>query len=236
MIIYNKDSNSWETNLSSSRTRVKVCCISSVEEAQLAILAGADALGLVTDMPSGPGIITDDLARTIATQTPPAIATFLLTSQTEAAAVTDQVRHCATNSVQIVQHVDPGVHEHLAKVLPGIKRVQVIHVEDEAALRLARDYAPYVDALLLDSGRPDAAQVELGGTGRTHNWSISAEIVRTLATPVFLAGGLTPGNVAAAIAQVQPFGVDLCSGLRSAGALDPDRLQRFMHNANRVQN
>jgi phosphoribosylanthranilate isomerase len=193
-------------------------------------------LGLVTDMPSGPGIITDDLARTIATQAPPAIAIFLLTSRTGAVEIAEQARHCATNTVQIVQHVDPSVHEHLAKLLPVTKRVQVIHVEDKTALQLAHDYAPYVDALLLDSGRPGASQVELGGTGRTHDWSISAEIVGTLATPVFLAGGLTPDNVAAAIAQVQPFGVDLCSGLRSAGALDPAKLQRFMNNANRVQN
>ncbi len=224
-------------SLNNSRTRVKVCCISSVEEAQLAILAGADALGLVTDMPSGPGIISDDLARIIATQALPAVATFLLTSLTKATEIADQISYCTATCVQIVQHLDPSVHEHLAKILPLTKRVQVIHVEDEDALRRAHEYAPYVDALLLDSGRPNASQleqVELGGTGRTHNWSISAEIVRTLATPVFLAGGLTPDNVATAITQVQPFGVDLCSGLRSAGELDPGKLQRFMRNVNRA--
>jgi phosphoribosylanthranilate isomerase len=104
----------------------------------------------------------------------------------------------------------------------------VIHVEDESALDEANAAAPHVDALLLDSGRPKAAVRELGGTGRAHDWSVSARIVAQCGRPVFLAGGLNAGNVREAVARVRPFGVDLCSGVRRDGRLDAEKLGAFV--------
>lgn len=209
------------------RTRVKVCCISSPEEARLAIACGADALGLVGDMPSGPGIIDDRLAREIAAAVPPPVASFLLTSRDRAADIVDHVRQCGVNTVQIVRHVDPAEYPAIIRTLPHVRRVQVIHVEDESALALMDDYLPHVHAFLLDSGRPGEAVAELGGTGRTHNWSVSARFVRASSRPVFLAGGLTPDNVGGAIREVRPYGLDLCSGVRSNGLLDAAKLTAF---------
>jgi phosphoribosylanthranilate isomerase len=140
-----------------ARVKTKICCISSIEEARLAIQYGADALGLVGHMPSGPGVI-----------------------------------------------------------------------EDDSAIDLVTMYEPRVHAFLLDSGRPSAAVAELGGTGRAHDWRISASIVRATTRPVYLAGGLTSENVSQAIDRVNPFGLDLCSGVRTGNALDESKLKVFM--------
>jgi len=210
------------------RTRVKICCMGSLEEARLAIRAGADAVGLVGAMPSGPGAIDDRTIATIAALVPPPIATFLLTSEVTAAAIAHHVERTRPSTVQIVSHISTSEAARLAHLLPGVRRVQVIHVEDERALDLIEGYAPYVHAYLLDSGRPNLAVPEFGGTGRTHDWRISAEFVRRSRHPVFLAGGLSPANVREAIQRVQPFGVDLCSGVRTAGRLDSSKLAAFM--------
>lgn len=208
--------------------RVKVCCIESVEEARLAIAAGADALGLVSAMPSGPGVISEALIRTIATGAPPPVATFLLTCLTDADAIIAQHRRCLTSVIQLVAAVAPAHVARVGAALPAVKLVQVIHITGPEALEAAREAALAVDALLLDSGRPDAAVPELGGTGRTHDWGLSRRIVEVSAVPVFLAGGLNAANVAAAVAAARPFGVDVCSGVRTDGHLDPAKLTAFM--------
>jgi phosphoribosylanthranilate isomerase len=207
--------------------RLKVCCIASVAEARLAIACGADALGLVGPMPSGPGTITDERAAEIARAAPPAVATFLLTSESRADGIADHVERVAPTVVQIVRHIKSGEYPRLRERLPGIKLVQVIHVVDEASIELARTYANLADALLLDSGRPSAEVAELGGTGRTHDWGISRRIVEAVRVPVFLAGGLTPANIREALAAVRPFGFDLCTGVRRDGHLAEDRLRAF---------
>ena len=209
------------------RTRIKVCCISSLEEARSAIAHGVDALGLVGEMPSGPGVIDDDLAREIARTTPPAVETFLLTSRLSGDEIADHVEYCGTTTVQIVQHIDIGEYQRIIERIPTIRRVQVIHVEDWSALDAIAKYEPFVHAFLLDSGRPNAEVAELGGTGRTHDWSISAEIAGRTERPVFLAGGLNPLNVRDAISSVSPFGLDLCSGVRTNNRLDLALLDDF---------
>ena len=105
--------------------------------------------------------------------------------------------------------------------------MQVVHVSGEASVAEALAVCPHVDALLLDSGNPSLAVKELGGTGRVHDWSLGARIVRSVPRPVYLAGGLKPDNVARAIEQVRPFGVDVCSGLRTDGKLDEEKLAAF---------
>ena len=210
------------------RTRIKICCIASAEEAGLAVAAGADALGLVACMPSGPGPIPDHAIAEIAASAPPPVATFLLTSETEPDTVVDHVRRCGTNTVQLVDAVPLETYAALRARCPAVKIVQVLHVIDDGTLEEARAVAPQVHALLLDSGRPTAAVKELGGTGRTHDWSVSRRIVAEAGKPVFLAGGLRPDNVAQAIASVRPYGVDLCSGVRTDGVLDATKLTAFV--------
>lgn len=210
------------------RTRIKICCMASVAEMQLAVAAGADAVGLVARMPSGPGPIPDDLIAAIAAAVPPPVAGFLLTCETEAEAIADHVRRTGVPVVQIVSHIAPGEAARLATLLPTTRRVQVIHVEGEDATLMIPAYTPHVHAFLLDSGRPGAAVPTLGGTGDVHDWSVSARFVAASPRPVFLAGGLDAGNVGAALAQVRPYGVDLCSRIRSAGALDPAKLAAFV--------
>ena len=208
--------------------RVKICCIASEAEAALAVSMGASAVGLVSRMPSGPGPIPESLIRDIARTVPPGVATFLLTSETTAEPIIAQQRYTGANTLQLVDDVAPAVYATLRDALPGIKIVQVIHVRDESALAQSYPVSLFVDAILLDSGNPSLSIKELGGTGRAHDWAVSRKIRDSVQVPVYLAGGLNPGNVAQAIAQVQPFGVDVCSGLRVDGRLDATKLEQFM--------
>lgn len=207
--------------------RVKICCISSVEEAWAAIRCGASALGLVSAMPSGPGVITEAQIAEIAARVPPPIATFLLTSLQDPEAIVAQQRRCRTNTVQLCDRLAPEAYPVLRRGLPGISLVQVVHVTGEASVAEAEAAAAHVDALLLDSGNPALAVKELGGTGRVHDWRLSRRICARVSVPVFLAGGLRPDNVAEAVRRVAPFGLDLCSGVRTDGRLDEEKLRRF---------
>jgi phosphoribosylanthranilate isomerase len=210
--------------------RVKICCISSGAEAQIAIRHGASALGLVSAMPSGPGVIAEETIAEIAALVPPGVATFLLTSQRDADSIIAQQRRCRVNTIQLCDSVAPGCHAKLRAALPGISLVQVIQVTGEESVAEARAVANSVDALLLDSGNQNLAVKVLGGTGRQHDWRISRKIVAAVRLPVYLAGGLNPDNVGAAIRQVQPFGLDVCSGLRTAGHLDESKVASFFAN------
>lgn len=214
--------------------RVKICCISSVEEAWLAIAHGASALGLVSHMPSGPGVISEALITEIAAQAPPGVATFLLTSKQDVASIIAQQRRCGTNTIQLCDHLLEGSHADLRAALPGIKIVQVVHVTGEESIIEAEQIAAHVDAILLDSGNQKLAVKELGGTGRTHDWRVSRAIRERINVPMFLAGGLKPENVSEALAQVAPFGLDLCSGVRTNGKLDEAKLKAFLRNVERA--
>jgi phosphoribosylanthranilate isomerase len=210
-----------------AKPRVKICCISSVAEAWTAIRYGASALGLVSNMPSGPGVISEELIAQIAARVPPPIATFLLTSHQDTYAIIEQVKRCGTNTVQICDRITSGSYQDIRKALPGISLVQVIHVADEESVSEAICIAPQVDALLLDSGNQKLTIKELGGTGRIHDWKLSCKIRESVNVPIFLAGGLKRENVALAIAEVAPFGLDLCSGVRSENNLDEVKLKSF---------
>lgn len=214
-----------------ARPRVKICCISSVEEANLAIRYGADALGLVSTMPSGPGPIPEDLIATIIAAVPPLVSTFLLTSRQDAASIIAQQKHTGAGTLQLVDRVEPGCYREVRAALPGVRLVQVIHVTGPEAVEEAANVATEVDALLLDSGNPSAPVKELGGTGRTHDWTVSARIREAVDIPVFLAGGLRLENVREAFQRVRPFALDLCSGVRTYGRLDEAKLAGFLAEA-----
>ena len=210
-----------------STPRIKICCIASVEEAAMAVAAGASALGLVSHMPSGPGVIGDELIAEIAARRSAGdrnIPAYL-------AAKRGRDRHSATFLPD--QHdSDLRSSRCMARIansrnaLPGISIVQVVHVTGPESVEEAAALTD-VDAILLDSGNQKLAVKELGGTGRTHDWSLSRTIRERVQVPLFLAGGLTPENVGQAIREVGPFGLDVCSGVRTAGKLDGEKLRRF---------
>jgi phosphoribosylanthranilate isomerase len=207
--------------------RIKICCISSVQEAATAISFGTSAIGLVAKMPSGPGPIADELIKAIAAYVPPPIATFLLTSEQTAENIVAHHHRTHTNTIQIVDELLGREYDAIRVALPHVKLVQVIHIVGESSVDEAAEIAEQVDAILLDSGNPTLAVKELGGTGRRHDWKLSRKIVETCGKPVFLAGGLNAENVCEAIETVQPFGVDICSGVRTDGKLDPHKLDAF---------
>lgn len=211
------------------RPRIKICCIANPLEAATAISFGASAIGLVGEMPSGPGPISDEEIQSIARTVPPPIATFLLTSQQTSEGIIAHHLRTRTNTIQIVDELIGREYNLLRQSLPNVKLVQVIHVVGERSVDEAAQLAEHVDAILLDSGNPSLTVKELGGTGRRHDWSLSRKIVETCGKPVFLAGGLDAGNVREAIETVQPFGLDVCSGVRNDMKLDLIKLEALMH-------
>jgi phosphoribosylanthranilate isomerase len=207
--------------------RVKICCIANIAEAWMAINHGASAIGLVSAMPSGPGPIPEELIAEIAATIPPGVATFLLTCKQDVEAIIDQQRRLRVNTIQICDRLETGSYEQLRQALPGVSLVQVVHVSGAESVSEAVSVARFVDAILLDSGNQSLPIKELGGTGRTHDWNVSREIVKEVRVPVFLAGGLRSNNVADAVRTVGPFGVDVCTGVRTNGELDEVKLRAF---------
>lgn len=208
-------------------TRIKICCISSLDEAKIAIRNGASAIGLVSEMPSGPGVIDEKLIKTIAGFAPPGVATFLLTSKQETDAIIQQQKRCGANTIQLCDRLTKGSHRELKDAMPGVKIVQVVHINGIESLKEALELSQHVDALLLDSGNQSLEVKQLGGTGRTHDWLLSKKIIDSVTVPVYLAGGLKPANIAQAIEVARPFGVDVCSGIRSDDKLDEIKLKQF---------
>ncbi len=193
----------------------------------MAVRFGASAVGLVSEMPSGPGVITEEVIAAIARRVPPPVATFLLTCKQDAASIIAQQHRCRVNTIQLCDRVAVNIYDELRRAMPGIALFQVIHVMGRESLAEAVSVSGEVDGLLLDSGNQTLAVKELGGTGRTHDWRISRAIVEAVDVPVFLAGGLNPSNVAEAIEQIHPFGLDVCSGVRTDGKLEAEKLERF---------
>ena len=207
--------------------RIKICCIANEQEATDAISLGASAIGLVGKMPSGPGPISDEEIFQIARTVPPPVATFLLTSEQTPQGIIEHHLRTRTNTIQIVDDLEGRDYDTIKAQLPNVKLVQVIHIIDESSIDEACEIAEHVDAILLDSGNPKLAVKELGGTGRRHDWKLSRQIVEMCGKPTFLAGGLSAENVREAIDTVQPFGLDVCSGVRTHGQLDQRKLVRF---------
>ena len=207
--------------------KVKICCISSIEEATLAVAYGAAAIGLVGRMPSGPGIITDELIHAIAKTVPPPIQTFLLTSETTTDNIIEHHKKVNTTTIQIVDALSGREYHKIREAIPNVQLVQVIHVLDEGSIKEAIEISEFVDAILLDSGNPNLPTKVLGGTGKTHNWDLSKKIREKISLPIFLAGGINKDNIKKAIEHVQPYGIDLCSSVRTNGQLDESKLEEL---------
>ncbi len=207
--------------------KVKICCISSIEEAKLAIAYGAAAIGLVGRMPSGPGIITDELINAIAKTVPPPTHTFLLTSETTTDNIIEHHKKVNTTTIQIVDALSGREYHKIREAIPNVQLVQVIHVLDEGSIKEAIEISEFVDAILLDSGNPNLPTKVLGGTGKIHNWDLSKKIREEISLPIFLAGGINKDNIKKAIEHVQPYGIDLCSSVRTSGQLDERKLEEL---------
>ncbi|MDZ7629315.1 MAG: phosphoribosylanthranilate isomerase [Parvularculaceae bacterium] len=215
-------------------TPFKICCMQSEAEIDMAAAAGAFAVGIVGPMPNGAGFLDDATAARLARygvkHHGDKLWVTLLTKRTRGDDIAAHVAAIGANAVQLVDRPEDGAYGFLRARFPALKILQVVHVEDGRAVDDAREAAPFVDAVLLDSGKPSAATPTFGGTGDRHDWSISRRIVESLDKPVFLAGGLNPSNAAEALSAVRPFGLDICSGLRDRGrgdALIPERLAAF---------
>ena len=212
-------------------TPFKVCCMLSPEEIDMAVAAGARAVGLVGAMPNGPGILDDETVRDLAAHARRAhgdgVWSVLLTSRIDGDAIADHVAETGVNTVQIVDHDDMAEIARVRAAHPDLRILQVVHVEDEGAIEVARqaEAVAVADYFLLDSGTPSAAVKTFGGTGDVHDWSISKRIVKAVDKPVFLAGGLDPDNAREAFEAVRPYGLDICSGLR-----DRERGYRLLQN------
>jgi phosphoribosylanthranilate isomerase len=214
-----------------SVTRVKICGIKSVEDARLAVEFGADAIGLlVGQLHNSPDFITPEQAKHIVGEMPPFVSTVLVTHLHDREKIAELVTDVCPSTLQLHGKSRPADTRFLRQQFPQLKISKALHANAEGVEDEAETWVKYVDAILLDTSSPETDQV--GGTGRTHDWAVSAHMVGTLRKPVILAGGLTPGNVANAIAKVRPFAVDVNSGIKNAaGFKDPEKLRRFIEIA-----
>jgi len=215
--------------------RVKICGVSRVEDALVIVEAGADAVGCLVglDHPS-PDQVSAATAKAVFSVLPPFVARVLVTHRTKLGEVADLVRDTGATAVQLHGEFPLVAVPALREALPYLSIVKCVHVTGEEAIAAAGAAARVADAVLLDT----KVRGRIGGTGKVHDWSISARIVESCPRPVILAGGLNPGNVAEAIARVRPYGVDANSGTRATGgtkdpAKDPAKVRAFVAAARR---
>ena len=212
----------------------KICCIQSFEEAQLAAAHGADILGFVSEMPSGPGIIDESLIAEIIAQLPDSAISFLLTSKTTVDEIVKQQECCRAHALQLCSPLGHSDLIDLKQALPETKLVYVVHVKGEESVQEALDVESLIDIILLDSSTRLNGLPQLGGTGLVHDWDVSRKIVERTNVPVYLAGGLKAANVRAAIEKVRPYGVDVCTGVRTDWRLDAEKLGMFFNEINKT--
>ena len=175
-----------------SPVQVKICCIQSPEEAETALSFGAAAVGVVSEMPAGPGELPEAAIREIVDSVPSAVGTFLLTAATDADRLIEKAQTCGVNTLQLWDSLAPLDYLRLRAALPGVSIVQAIHIIDGSAVDEATAAARLADALVLDSSNPKVPFRWESQSGRTHDWKISREITDTVDCPVLLAGGLGP--------------------------------------------
>lgn len=204
---------------------LKICCIQSLDEARLAIREGATHIGLLPESTGGDRAIPEARVLAIAAATRDAAASVMVTQERDVVALCAQHARCGTSAIQLARPLAPEAYAALRAAVGSVSLIQSVHVDGPSAVAVARTLMPHVDVLLLDSGRADGSPAELGNTGRVHDWQISRAIVEASSRPVLLAGGVGPDNVAEALRVVGPAGVDICSGVRTSGHLDEDRLR-----------
>jgi phosphoribosylanthranilate isomerase len=209
-------------------TRTKICGLTSEADVRAAVEAGADAVGVVADVDvDTPREVSVERAAELAAVAPPFVTTVLVTMPPAPDRAVELVRRVGPDAVQVHAGLPPGDLAYLRSKVTA----RVVQAVDAADPEHARRYDDVADALLVDSTDGDGG----GGTGRTHDWERTRELAAELDSPVVLAGGLTPDNVAEAVATVRPFAVDVASGVeRAGGRKDHDAVASFVENARRA--
>jgi phosphoribosylanthranilate isomerase len=212
--------------------RIKICGIRHQDDAKVALDAGADALGFLVGIAHlAEDKIRKEEAKAIIESLPPLVSPVAVTHLTDVQKIIDLIMYLGVNTVQIHDYIEPKEVKTIRENLPGVKIIKGVHVEGEDAIEMAKYFEPYAHAILLDSRTTD----RLGGTGITHDWNISARLVKSISIPVILAGGLTPGNVLEAVYKVKPYGVDVNSGVEDIkGYKNFSKVQLFIGEARRA--
>ncbi len=214
-------------------TRIKICGNRSVNEALLAARSGADAVGILVGphTESQKHFVTPETARDILTALPPFVQGVIVTTHESIESIAALISVTGTSVVQCHSHITPAHISTLRVQFPYVQFIAVVHVQDSSSVERAQSFEAAAHALLLDTSLKGTT----GGTGVTHDWSVSADIVRTVSIPVILAGGLNPENVRGAIAQVRPYAVDVRSGVcRATGEKDEEKVRTFISHAHTV--
>jgi phosphoribosylanthranilate isomerase len=215
--------------------RVKVSCLRSAEEARRAVSFGVEAIGVASGLPAPAQELTDEEIAVIAAAVGEEVGTFLLTGLEDVDEIVEKVRRCGVNTVQLWDVLPRDSYRKIRRALPGVSIAQSVHVTGEAAIDQAREMATVADALVLGSTNPEPPFRWSDPHGQTHDWEISRRIVKAAQVPVILSGGLTHRNVADAIRLVRPYGVEVCSGVRRAGALETSMLVQFLESLDRLR-
>jgi len=206
--------------------RVKICGNRTPEEVSLAVSLGADAVGLIVGVRhKSEDALTPERAAHMLALIPVFVSSVLVTHLVSAEEVLALYDKVPTSTIQLHDAISEAEIEAIRRRLPWVRLIKAVGVKDGSAIDVARRFEPLVDAILVDTHTSD----RIGGTGITHDWSISRDIVRAVRCPVILAGGLTPENLANAVALVRPYGVDVNSGVEFPnGDKDPDREKAFI--------
>jgi len=215
--------------------KTKICGINTWENAKIALECGADALGFLVGIThlAEDKIEVED-AKCIIDRLPPFVSTVAVTHLQDADKIIEMCKFLGVTTVQIHDYISPEAVKYCAKELTGMKIIKAVHVIDgdkEGTIKMAHSFEGVADALLLDSRTVE----RLGGTGKTHDWNISKEIVEQISIPVMLAGGLTDKNVYDAVMKVRPYAVDVNSGVEIDGNKDPDKVYGFISGAKKAE-
>ena len=213
-------------------TKVKICGITNIEDARAAISLGADAVGFLVGKvhPSTSSFLLPEQVAEIVSCLPPLCSTVLVTHLSRPEELIPMLKISQVSTVQLHGDTKPAEAFEIKKQLPFLKTYKVVHVFDDSAIQEAGQYIGSVDAIILDTALKATGQV--GGTGKTHDWSISKKIVHSVPLPIILAGGLNPENVVQAIHLVRPYAVDVNSGASNPdGTKVREKLRLFISRA-----
>ena len=215
--------------------KVKICANKSIEDAKMSIDAGADIIGILVGQEHTSNDFVDKYtAKKIADFAKGKCDISLVTHLTNADEIIELTKFIGNNVIQLHSDIEEIEVEKIKKEFPNVKLVRLIHVSAEG--KICTDYKKikYADYYLLDSFNLKTNQV--GGTGLIHDWNKSGELIRILDKPTFLAGGLNPNNVADAIKQANPYGVDVNSGCKNDnGIKDKEKVKLFIKNAKGIE-
>lgn len=210
--------------------KVKICGITNIKDALLAAELGADFLGFIVEISESEDSLSKDEAKNLIRQLPLEVIPVMVTYLNNAEEIVKVASYVIAGAVQLHSNISLPEIGKIRKALPKIKIIKAIHVIDEKVVSEAVKFSDYVDYILLDS----KAKGKIGGTGKTHDWSISRKIILKCKKPVLLAGGLNPENVLDAVRKIKPFGVDVNSGVKAKPRVkDAEKLRKFIENAKR---